>query len=167
MNKITRRNFLKTWQSVLGAFAAMATIPSLYYWWWDQPHKPKNTENWIDLGKAKKVKENEWLKRPISFDVQDRWKTRTIKEMLYIFREGRNVTILSSICPHAGCLIKTENGGFVCPCHKSFFDEKGSVVEGPSPRPLDSMEWTVKKGRLFVKYEQFKTGIKIKEAMNS
>jgi len=166
MTKITRRNFLKTWQVVVGALATMATIPSLYYWWWDQPHKPKNTESWIDLGKAKKINENQWLKRPISFNIQDRWKTRIIQEMLYVYRDGRNVTIISSICPHAGCLIKTEKSGFVCPCHKSFFDEKGSVIEGPSPRPLDTMEWTVKKGRLYVKYEQFRTGLKTKEVVS-
>ncbi len=149
----------------MGSIFAMMTAPTIFYWWRDQPNRPKDIENWIDLGKAKKITENEWLKRPISFEIEDRWKTKAVQEMLYIYREGRNVTILSSICPHAGCLIKTGNGGFICPCHKSFFDDKGTVIEGPSPRPLDSMEWTVKKGRLYVKYEQYRSGIKSKEVI--
>ncbi len=43
-------------------------------------------------------------------------------------------------CTHLGCSVPydDENQNFHCPCHGSIFDEeKGEVVGGPAPRPMD------------------------------
>ena len=42
----------------------------------------------------------------------------------------------SLICPHLGCEVETEEGGFVCPCHGSRFNADGSLKKGPASQPL-------------------------------
>lgn len=43
-------------------------------------------------------------------------------------------------CPHLGCRVSfcTSSARFECPCHGSVFNMKGELIEGPSPRGLDS-----------------------------
>jgi len=46
---------------------------------------------------------------------------------------------LSRKCTHLGCTVnwQKDQQRFVCPCHASVFDDMGSVVTAPAPRPLD------------------------------
>jgi cytochrome b6-f complex iron-sulfur subunit len=53
-----------------------------------------------------------------------------------LFRDGEGVYAISVICTHLGCIVKSAEGGFECPCHGSRFAGNGSVVKGPAPRPL-------------------------------
>jgi Rieske Fe-S protein len=43
-----------------------------------------------------------------------------------------------------------EPGQFNCPCHTSLFSEKGEVLSGPSPRPLDYFPVEIRGGEVFV-----------------
>ncbi|MCX4822099.1 Rieske (2Fe-2S) protein [Streptomyces sp. NBC_01142] len=54
----------------------------------------------------------------------------------------------SAICPHQGCTVRTIADGTIdCPCHESRFRiTDGSVVEGPSTRPLPPAQITVSGG---------------------
>ena len=36
----------------------------------------------------------------------------------------------------SGCVVKTDSGGFHCPCHGSRFGPDGVVVAGPAPKAL-------------------------------
>lgn len=44
---------------------------------------------------------------------------------------------LSNICTHQQCTVGFDGMSlFVCPCHGSVYDQKGTVVTGPAPFPL-------------------------------
>lgn len=47
--------------------------------------------------------------------------------------------VMSWHCTHLGCTVPWVEAEkqFHCPCHGSIFDEKGQVLAGPAPRPLD------------------------------
>lgn len=63
---------------------------------------------------------------------------KTIKlnnERLAAYRNpDGELSIVSGICPHMGCIVHWNNGekSWDCPCHGSRFDTDGSVLEGPS-----------------------------------
>lgn len=83
---------------------------------------------------------------------------------VFLKREGEGVVAHSTICPHLGCGVdySAEKRAFACPCHESFFDLKGEVASGPSPRGLDLLEARVEGGVVQVKYARFKQGTKDK-----
>ena len=99
------------------------------------------------------------------FQRQDRWASFERKELIYIYRNAQDITVFSAICPHAACLIRKNDEGFGCPCHKSNFANDGIVLSGPSPRSLDRLDTKVQDGRLYVKYEKFRSGTNVKEVI--
>jgi cytochrome b6-f complex iron-sulfur subunit len=46
---------------------------------------------------------------------------------------------MSRVCPHLGCVVlwDEEESHLLCPCHAGILNERGEVVTGPIPRPLD------------------------------
>jgi len=56
----------------------------------------------------------------------------------------------SAICTHQGCPVGTVSGDrILCPCHGSVFSvTDGSVVDGPAPKPLASVDVTVEGGQV-------------------
>jgi Rieske Fe-S protein len=50
-------------------------------------------------------------------------------------------TAYSAICPHEGCTVQFVSGarGFACPCHRSQFDARGRVLNGPAPANLSAV----------------------------
>lgn len=98
---------------------------------------------------------------------QDAW-TRTKPEAVgavYVMRRGESVEAWSSICPHASCAVSWQAGDerYVCPCHQTYFKADGSVISGPSPRPLDTLPVEVRDGRVFVTWKQYRPGRPTKE----
>jgi Rieske Fe-S protein len=53
-----------------------------------------------------------------------------------VFRDAGGVYAISTVCTHLGCVVRTEGGGFHCPCHGSQFAADGQVTKGPAPRAL-------------------------------
>jgi menaquinol-cytochrome c reductase iron-sulfur subunit len=72
-----------------------------------------------------------------------------------------DATVFSPICPHLGCRYDwhPEQGRFVCPCHGSVFALDGKVLDGPAPRPLDTLPHKIEGHELWVEWERFKVGI--------
>lgn len=61
----------------------------------------------------------------------------------YLVRlEDGGFLALSRKCTHLGCTVnwQADQQRFVCPCHASVFDDTGSVLTAPAPRPLDLFE---------------------------
>jgi len=62
------------------------------------------------------------------------------KGQFYLARlEDGGFLALSRRCTHLGCTVPWDEKSkrFLCPCHASAFDERGSVLSAPAPRPLD------------------------------
>ncbi len=90
---------------------------------------------------------------------------------VYLRREkDGKVEALNTICPHAGCFVNFDRQAdcFKCPCHNSFFKLDGEIIEpSPSPRQMDSLKVDEKKnGEIWVKFENFYTGIAEKKIKN-
>lgn len=68
------------------------------------------------------------------------------------------VLAFSTVCPHLGCDVehRAGEGDFYCPCHTSAFDLDGKPLNAIPPRGMDTLEATVKDGRIWLKYEQFR-----------
>ncbi len=71
------------------------------------------------------------------------------------------VVVYSPICPHLGCQVfwSPEKKKYDCPCHGSVFTADGKVVEGPSPRPLDTLPSKIQDGSLYVQWVQYRADI--------
>jgi Rieske Fe-S protein len=61
----------------------------------------------------------------------------------YAYRdENGNVTKLSAICTHLGCVVNWNNAEktWDCPCHGSRFAKDGRVMVGPAQKPLPKID---------------------------
>jgi Rieske Fe-S protein len=67
-----------------------------------------------------------------------------------MFRDSDGVYAISSVCTHLGCIVKTAEDGFTCPCHGSRFGRDGSVTKGPAPLPLPWLKVTSSGGQWVV-----------------
>ena len=89
---------------------------------------------------------------------------------VFLERTGeRTVKAVSAACPHLGGSIeyRPEKKDFYCPIHDSAFAGGGDVVQ-PSPafRGLDELEVEVNAaGEIWVKFQEFKAGIREKIAV--
>ena len=59
-------------------------------------------------------------------------------------------------CTHLGCTVPwiAEQNQFVCPCHASAFDIKGSVIRSPANRALDIFPVSIENNVVFVDIDQ-------------
>jgi nitrite reductase/ring-hydroxylating ferredoxin subunit len=159
---MTRRYFARALAALLAAGAA---LPTLLFWWRSSTGPSETAETWIDLGTARKIPEGEWQTMRFSFERRNRWRVELAEEVAYVWRVERDIKVLSATCPHARCLIRTDEAGFSCSCHSSSFSREGEALTGPSPRSMDPMEWKVRKGRLLIKYTNFRPGVAQREAL--
>jgi len=69
----------------------------------------------------------------------------------FLFKTSGEMTLLSAVCTHAGCIVEwsAAAGQFICPCHRSTFDTDGSVLSGPAPSPLPKLAVTVRNGQVY------------------
>jgi len=60
------------------------------------------------------------------------------EQQVYIVRTDRGFYAVSAVCTHLGCITqwKPELNQIACPCHGSKFQQDGTKIEGPAPRPL-------------------------------
>jgi Rieske Fe-S protein len=95
---------------------------------------------------------------------QDGWMKTRVRRAIWVRRQDdsdQRITVLSSICPHLGCPINwhADHSQFVCPCHGGTFDANGQHTGGPPPRSMDSLEFEVRAGHLWVRWQDFKIGV--------
>ena len=124
LGRLNRRSFLNLLArgSVAAAVtaAAIQTIRFLSY-------KPAGSDSTIlPLGQP-----DEYPRKSLSYVAEAR---------LYVGHDDSGLFALDAVCPHLGCLVESlEDGGFMCPCHDSFFDAEGHALSGPATRPLQHL----------------------------
>jgi Rieske Fe-S protein len=160
-----RREILASWKSAVALLVGFASTPSLAYWWLSARRREAVEADWTDLGPASRVENVAWEGRTVRLTRRDRWREATAEEAIYVRRRGEAIEVVSGVCTHTGCLVRKQDDGFACPCHRSRFDAEGRAQEGPAPRPLDRLENRVERGRLLVRYQRFRPGSPRKEPM--
>jgi Rieske Fe-S protein len=102
---------------------------------------------------------------------KDAWNTFPSEAIgaVYLQRIGTNeVRAFNASCPHAGCSVgyRADKNAYLCPCHNSAFAADGARdPKSPSPRDLDTLAVKIEAGRVLVKFENFKAGVKEKKAV--
>jgi Rieske Fe-S protein len=164
----SRRRFLGFFTNLLMvAIGLIVAIPAFGYFL--SPIRRKSeTEGgdaaFQDAGLLSDIPVGEWRLLSLEMIHQDGWKKRRVKHAVWIRRQDKGeeaITVLSSICPHLGCPINwhPDQSQFVCPCHGGVFNQKGERTGGPPPRAMDSLEFEIRAGRLWVRWQDFKIGV--------
>jgi nitrite reductase/ring-hydroxylating ferredoxin subunit len=132
-----RRSFLK---KVFGFFALLVSGNLPFYPLFARDVKiAQNSEDWIAVGKVGDFTDNVWTKITSGRNIIDNKPKGLV--MMMLFRQGNDVSVISTRCTHMGCEVMLESDGtFSCPCHGSKFDGNGLVINGPAARPLSFYE---------------------------
>src|SRR5262249_15723612 len=106
----------------------------------------------------------EWRSLTIEVVHENGWEKNRVRRAVWVRREAAGehaISVLSPICTHLGCPLNwhSEQSHFLCPCHGGIFDATGKLVSGPPPRGMDSLEYEVPSGRLWVRWQDFKIGV--------
>ena len=123
-------------------------------------------DDWVTVGALSDFPAGPIQSRNVRVEARGNWFTRRVDRQIWIRRNtDEKLTVLSSVCPHKDYTInwRADLGTFVCPGHKSSFDPAGKVLSGPSPWPMDTLEYKVENGMLMVRYQKFKRSIPTKE----
>ena len=115
--------------ALLGAFAL-------------RPGGQTGRERWLHAGSLVELKPGTPVPRVLSVPRADGWYRERVRQTVFLVRDGDQVKALSATCTHLGCQVRwdTEGKKFRCPCHGGAYDARGQVVEGPPPRPLDTID---------------------------
>ncbi len=117
-----------------------------------------------DAGPLSEMPVGQWRLLSLEMVHEDGWKKTKTKHAVWVLRQregDHGITVLSSICPHLGCPINwhPDQSEFICPCHGGLFDAAGRQTGGPPPRAMDPLEFEVRAGRLWVRWQDFKIGV--------
>jgi len=116
--------------AILGAFAL-------------RPETKGSGERWIRAGSASDLSQGTPTPRVLSVPRADGWYRERSRETIFLVRDGESsVRAISATCTHLGCQVRWDGEGkkFRCPCHGGVYDVHGTVLDGPPPRPLTSVE---------------------------
>ncbi|MFO0955882.1 MAG: Rieske 2Fe-2S domain-containing protein [Isosphaeraceae bacterium] len=103
---------------------------------------------------------------PIIAERQDAWVKHPPEPVgtVWLIRQPEGTTppvvAFTAECPHLGCLITADEGGFVCPCHRAEFDLSGKKRNAVSPRGMDTLEVELSKDDdpvVTVLFQRFRT----------
>jgi Rieske Fe-S protein len=171
----SRRRFLNFLTSlVMAAIGLLVAIPALVYLWAPLRRKAGSAEVFVDAGPVADIPIGQW--RLLSIQPTDEGirkekekarkdtKATSARHAVWVRRQGegeQDITVLSTICPHLGCPVNwhPDQSRFVCPCHGGLFDVEGRQTGGPPPRSLDRLEFETRQGRLWVRWQEFKSGV--------
>lgn len=121
-------------------------------------------DGFYEVGALADIPIGHWRLMSLEMIHEDGWKRTRVRHSVWVKRRGegdREITVLSSICPHLGCPINwiADQSQFFCPCHGGIFDTDGRHTGGPPPRAMDPLEYEVRAGRLWVRWQDFKIGV--------
>lgn len=64
--------------------------------------------------------------------------------------ERQRIAVMSMVCTHQTCLIRTRPEGFLCPCHGSEFSPDGEVQTGPATEDLRWLRVSISEDSVWV-----------------
>ena len=166
-----RRLFLKLGVHGLGAGVAAVTAgPAIAYLAFPLAHDTTTgAHGFVTVGRTERFKEGVPVKVDLLSDKTDAWnRIESVKVgSAWVLNNGGKLTAYSTVCPHLGCAIDYEaaSGKFKCPCHRSAFGTNGAVEDGPSPRPMDTLDVKEEGGLLSIQYLRFKVGAADKQTV--
>lgn len=100
-------------------------------------------------------------------DAWNEFSNQTIGSV-YLRKIEDQIIAYSDTCPHLGCKVDYQEGKqeFLCPCHASAFELNGKPMNKIPPRGLDVLMSKVdSNGRVWIKYQEFQSGIEKQEAV--
>lgn len=74
------------------------------------------------------------------------------KSRVFIVASGQDISVLSAVCSHLGCLVNYNRSKkeFICPCHGGRYDITGKNISGPPPSPLSRFPVRIQHGMVMV-----------------
>jgi Rieske Fe-S protein len=77
----------------------------------------------------------------------------------YFKKDDGTILALKGVCSHMECNVdyKPAEKKFYCPCHQGWFDENGTNIKGPPPKPLEIFVITEEGEKLIIA----KKGVKV------
>jgi Rieske Fe-S protein len=147
------------------AIGLLIAVPAVRYLWVPLRGKDEEGEGtaFLDAGLLADIKPGEWRLVTVEKISRDGWKKSKVRHAVWVRRSGdgdKGISVLSSICPHLGCPVNwhPDDKQFFCPCHGGIFNAEGKQIAGPPPRSMDTLEYEVRAGRLYVEWQDFKIG---------
>jgi len=154
-----RRRFLKLAIAALGSLSGLVLgIPFLRTVIRSAPAKKTD---WSIVGDVSSMAAGTPQKMNFQSSYEDAYLRGTTVRSVWVLKDEKGSFIVySPVCTHLGCYYtwNAASGRFECPCHASVFSVDGKVLGGPAPRPLDRLPHKVDNGKLFVRWEEFKSG---------
>ena len=98
---------------------------------------------WVTAGTTADLRPNVPVPRVLSVSRVDGWYRERARETVFLVWDGdQQIRAISALCTHLGCQVRWagDEQKFRCPCHGGVYDAGGNVLEGPPPRPLESIE---------------------------
>ena len=122
-------------------------------------------DEYADAGAVDAIPVGSWTLRPIEIVRQDGWDKTKQSRSVWVLVSGTgasDVKVLSPICPHLGCPVAWQpaSSQFRCPCHGGTFTTDGTLVSGPPPRGMDTLDYQIRDGHLWVRWQDFRTGVR-------
>lgn len=158
--EMTRRGFLKMATGALTFLVGLAIgipiVGTLV-----GPVFRKGTANWAKVVELNSLPVGEPVKLTFASQTVSAYIHETVLRNVWVIKHSPSeVTVYSPICPHLGCEYtwNPRSNHFECPCHGSVYTIDGKVLDGPAPRPLDTLPTRLEKGELFIGWETFKVG---------
>jgi menaquinol-cytochrome c reductase iron-sulfur subunit len=160
-----RRSFLGYCTNVLmTGILLLLAIPAASYFFAPLFARRRDPLGFQEAGPLSDIPADTWTLRIIEIVQADGWKESRVRHSIWVRRQGegdKGITVLSPICPHLGCPVNwhPDQKKFICPCHGGIFDSEGRHLSGPPPRGMDYLEFEIRAGRLWVRWQDFKIGV--------
>jgi Rieske Fe-S protein len=120
-----------------GALGALLGVFAL------KPASAASRERWMRAGTLLELTPGVPVPRVLVVAREDGWYRERGRQTVFLVRDGkRSVKVLSATCTHLGCQVRweSESKRFLCPCHGGVYGPDGRVLDGPPPRPLDTID---------------------------
>lgn len=140
MTNLTRKDFLKLTQNVFAFVGLGAVITPIIAYFYPTKLEEMPTDP-VSVGKLDELPPG---------------KSTTVQFGRYpalVIHTEDGIKAYSAVCTHFACITKweAELGQIVCPCHEGYFDPlDGSVLAGPPPTPLESLEVSIEDDTIFI-----------------